>query len=119
MIAYKVLVEKEDTEYMLAQLLNHSESSKGTEEQGNSLALNFFVGNTNDHIFESLKSIRQKRIRDTKSPRFESVSSKNSSNNISFGGQRSSSFSKTKLQTPSKYQILILFRPKEYISASV
>jgi hypothetical protein len=59
-------------------------------------------GNTNDQIFESLKSIRMKRIRDTESPKFQTVSSKQSSNNMSFGGQRNSLNPKANLKALGK-----------------
>lgn len=48
------------------------------------------VGNTTDRNFESLKSIRAKRIRDTfESPKFESISSKQSTNTMSFAAANS------------------------------
>jgi len=65
---------------------------------------NEYLGNTTDHVFESLKSIRDRRIKDTnESPKFHSLSSKRSMQELSFAGSRGSgSINLGKLKIGSK-----------------
>ncbi|CAI2386747.1 unnamed protein product [Moneuplotes crassus] len=73
---------QDGNEHFLQKIISKSEGSqKSSEEQGNST----------DRVFETLKSVRDRRIRDTlSSPDFPSLSSKRSAQEMSFAGSRGS-----------------------------
>ena len=79
---------KDNTPELLAQFINNSESSRKSSEEQGSLS---------DKTFESLKSLRSKRMRGMfESPKFQSVSSPQSSIEMSFWKSRGSNQSTRK-----------------------